>query len=389
MTSRILNRLLFCSMVIMLSCIDDYEPENYSYENMMVVDGSISNAQGPYFVRLSLSSRPSDPRFIAVEGASVKILDNQGSTFLLEEKEPGVYQTDPSLTGIAGMAYKLAIVTASGVSYDTDFEELKVPVAIDTVFHEVETHQEANYDYDIYGYGFYVNTELANEEEGYFKWDLEATYQYQSEYTIRWYFDGELHWFHGPDSLYNCWKTEKINSIYVSATNGLSEPAVIGFPLNFVSTETRELSVRYSLLVKQLTISKSAYDFWSEIRKQNGGDWSLYSTQPHFIRGNVYRQDNPDEPVLGYFMVNGVKEFRIFVDRPPPEIPMRYSTCQLSDADFEAYGQMGMMDPVFYPIYAIETPGGVRATPNQNCVDCRRKGGTIEKPEFWIDKNEE
>jgi hypothetical protein len=89
--------------------------------------------------------------------------------------------------------------------------------------------------------------------------------------------------------------------------------------------------------------------------------------------------------VVGYFMVSSIDELRIFVDRPPPGVPIRYPVCNLTEADFEAYGDMGMMDPVLYPLYAIETPGGRRALPHQDCVDCRRKGGTIQKPSFWID----
>jgi len=315
MTTRILQILFVCFLTGMVSCIDSYDPEITTYENLLVVDGNISNEPGPYIVRLSLSSSVADPQFIPVVNATIKILNNLGDIFLLSETEPGIYQTDPTATGVVGRSYKIEVITATGKVYYSHFEEIKKPVAIDTVFHEIVTRQHADYDYDLYGYEFLVNTEVAEDHETYFKWDLEATYQYQSEYTIRWYYDGVLHWFHGPDSLYNCWKSNKINSIYISATNALSEPIVSMFPLNFVSTETREISVRYSLLVKQRSISKEAYTYWNEVKKQNGGGSSLYSTQPYFIRGNVFNQADPEEPVLGYFMVNGGDEVRTFVDR--------------------------------------------------------------------------
>jgi hypothetical protein len=386
MMSRLSNILLALLVISLMSCIDDFDPVINSYQNLLVVDGGFSNEPGPHTVRLSLSTRVSDPGFIPVVNASVKITDNLDNIIFLDETEPGIYQTDEEVSGVIGRSYTLEVITASGKTYVSETEKLTQPVEIDTVYHETVTRQETGYDYDLYGYEFYVNTRQADNPESYLKWDLEATFQYQSEYTIRWYFDGALHWFHGPDSLYNCWKSHRINTIFTSSTNVLTNPVIDGFPLNFVSTETRELSVRYSLLVKQRTISETANAYWEETRKQNGGEWSLYVTQPHYIMGNITNINNPDEQVLGYFMVNGVDEMRIFVDRPPPEVPMRYLRCVLTEADFQAYGEMGMMDPVFYPLYAIETNGGRRATPHQDCVDCRRKGGTIEKPSFWIDE---
>ncbi len=370
---------------LLVSCIDDYDPKVSSYENLLVVDGLFSNEPGPHIVRLSLSSNMADPQFVPVTGATVNIHDNLGNVMVLTEIAAGIYATEASAAGVVGRFYSVEIQTASGKYYVSEPERLNDPVEVDTVYHAIVTREDPEKDYSLYGYEFYVNTREADKPEQYLKWDVEATYQYQSDYTIRWYFDGELHWFHGPDSLFNCWKTNKIHAIYTAGTNNLTNPVINGFPLNFVSTETRQLSVRYSLLVKQRTISRQAYDYWVELRKQNGSNASLYSSQPHFIKGNLLNPDDPEERVLGYFLVNGVDRMRIFVDRPPQEVPMRYPLCSLSERDFEAYGQMWMMDPVYYPLYAIETPGGRRAMPNQDCVDCRRKGGTIEKPDFWID----
>ena len=66
---------------------------------------------------------------------------------------------------------------------------------------------------------------------------------------------------------------------------------------------------------------------------------------------------------LGYFHVAGISEKRIFVDRPLALVKFHYSICDLDDADVEAYSQMGMADPVLYPLFAVESPGGRRATP--------------------------
>lgn len=386
MMTRTKNILfLVLGSFLILACIEEFNPEINNYENMLVVDGGISDQEGPHTVRLSLTSSVANPEFIPVDDAEVWVVDDMGNRIPFMETEPGTYQSNASIKGVVGRAYKIEVQTAGGKSYDSEFELMKTPIGIDTVYHEIVIRQESGYDYDLYGYEFYVDTKPGEERENYFKWDLDATYQYQSEYTIRWYYDGELKWFHGPDSLFNCWKSYKVGSIFVAGTSALSDPVIIKYPFHFVSTESRLLSVRYSLMVKQHNISREAFEYWQEVNKQNGDDATLYATQPHFIRGNVYNIADPDELVVGYFTVSSLDEMRIFVDRPPYYVPMRYPVCTLSEADFMAYGDLFRMDPSYYPIYAIETNGGRRAVPNQNCVDCRRKGGTIEKPGFWID----
>ena len=128
----------------------------------------------------------------------------------------------------------------------------------------------------------------------------------------------------------------------------MTTPKIDRYALHYINTQTRQLSVRYSLLVKQYTIGKEAYVFWNGLEEQNSDQESLYTSQPYQINGNVKNIDNNTEPVLGYFLVAGVSEKRIFVDRPKYPILLRYSVCLLNEADFESYGQLGMADPVSY-----------------------------------------
>ena len=120
------------------------------------------------------------------------------------------------------------------------------------------------------------------------------------------------------------------------------------------------------------------------MRKQNDDQGGLYTNQPYQIRGNVSNQDNPNEPVLGNFTVASVTEKRIFVDRPWL-LPMYYPVCEITEVDIENFATIYLSPPQSWPVYATITLGGTPALPNQECMDCRKEGGTIEKPEFWTD----
>ena len=100
----------------------------------------------------------------------------------------------------------------------------------------------------------------------------------------------------------------------------------------------------------------------------------------------MINRDDPDEPVLGYFMVAGHAQRRIFVNRPPATIPFYYPICELGDGDFDAYKYIRWTDHNTWPLYVTEDITGANALPPQKCIDCTKKGGSIIKPEFWLDE---
>jgi hypothetical protein len=110
----------------------------------------------------------------------------------------------------------------------------------------------------------------------------------------------------------------------------------------------------------------------------------LYSKQPFQIRGNISNIADSKEIVLGQFMVAGVSEKRVFVDKPPAPVKMRFPKCEFTDDVYQNFGAIFEFPPSSWPMFATRGPKG-NALPNQWCMDCRESGGVIEKPDFWID----
>ncbi|MBE0655910.1 MAG: DUF4249 family protein, partial [Bacteroidales bacterium] len=206
------------------------------------------------------------------------------------------------------------------------------------------------------------------------------------DYKIYFYYDGKLHDFPKPDSLETCWLTQSIYAVYTSSTVGLNEPKISNFPLHYVSFDNRDFSIRYSLLVEQLTISGKAQKYWYEVADQNTSGGDLYTRLPYQVRGNIVNVRDASEIVLGYFQVAGSDVRRIFLDRPAPPVNMYYSFCELSEANYQDYGWMFIVnDWREWPKYVTVDLAGTRAVPEPYCIDCREKGGTIVKPNFWED----
>lgn len=374
--------------LVLSTCEDRFTPElDSKYENVLVVEGEITNAPGPYTVKLSSSVSFETSQAIPISGYHVKIIDDRGNEETLAETQKGIYTTSSGgLQGEIGRQYKITIISTDGREYTSDFVELRPPPAIDTVFAKVEYIVNNDLPYDLAGYQFYVNTQTPPDEETYYLWRLNATYKYASDLLIRWMFDGALHPFPNSDSLRYCWLTKNIYTYFLFNSENLNSSTIQDFPLHFVAVDVRDLSIRYSLLTTQYSLSKDAYVFWSNVKEQNENLNDLYTTQPFQIRGNINNVHNISEPVLGYFTVAGKSEKRIFVNRPEAPVVMQYGECKLVEQDYMNFGALFLTSPAEWPQYATFDNNGVSAYPPQECLDCREKGGTIVKPDFWTDQ---
>ncbi len=371
-------------MFVCTSCVEVYFPDIEKYENVLVVEGMITDESGPYIIKLSVSSQISKSEYTPYPYAEVIIFDDVGNSETLTENNPGEYSTaTDGIQGVVGRKYKIQIKTPDNKIYSSDFEKLIAAVEIDSVYANIEYRQSLNLPYDLVGLQFYVDTKLATTDTNYYMWRLESTYEFNSSFLISHIYDGVLKPNYNCDTLYTCWKTDVLGDIIVSNTVNLSEPKITGFPLNYVSTEDRDLSIRYSLLVKQFTITEKVYDFWHRIEDLNSGQGALFSSLPYQIRGNIHCETDEEEPVLGYFMAAGISEKRIFVDRP--ELVFHYWQCYLTRADYEAFGYIRWTGPEIWPLYVTTSISGRKALPHQDCIDCTRKGGTVSMPEFWIE----
>ena len=374
---------------LLSSCEEEFMPDlGNKYESLLVVDGLITNNPGPYIIKLSLTTSVENPVYIPLKNCELKISDDAGNEETLTETGEGVYSTKPGgIVGTIGRSYKLTIHRPDGRTYESDFDELLPPIAIDTIYPLIEYKPNDNFPFPVPGYQFYISSLPANNQDHYLRWEMEQTFEYNVDFRIYYYYDGELHDFPDHDSLQYCWKTNQVRSIFTTTTSGLSESSIQNYPLHYIAFDNRIFSIKYSLLVYQLTISEASYNFWRDVKEQNTEGGTLYTHLPYQIRGNVYNTGDKSEPVAGYFQVAGEDAVRIFVDRPPATVPMYYTFCELTEADYHEYGNMFRFhDPKDWPKYVTVDANGGRAVPNKLCSDCRELGGTIVKPYYWEDK---
>lgn len=382
---------LFVFSVALSSCVEEFEPDlGNQNSKMLVVDGEINQGTGNAEVTLSYSTSVDLSVFDPATLFKVSITDDLGNEVELSHIGFGTYlDKSNEFIALAGRSYKLQLKSLEdGKEYESSWERLPQPVEIDEIYTEFEFQENEDVNHTLEGIRFYLNTAEFNTDSTCFRWELIETYKYIAQYSLFYIYNGSLESTTAFDSLKTCYKTQTVEERFNRGTSDLDVNRLTGFPLNYVSTESDRLLERYSLLVRQKVISQQANDFWNDVATITSNEASLFTTQPFQIKGNIKNVNDEAEIVLGYFEASAVSEKRIFVDKPSNlEFYDQEPFCELITEDvqsvLEGYSQ------VDYPLYctAISQNGFMKIafSVNQSCVDCRKKGGKISVPEFWID----
>ena len=267
-------------------------------------------------------------------------------------------------------------MTAEGSVYESRYETLLACPPVHNVYYEVEKTGTADPEKNIYGIQFYTDLVVHDGYPKNYRWELEETWEYHTEYLIRYYLSYMNLYDLGltTDSLNFCWSSNPIHEIYTGTIAHVTEDSLARIPLRYVSNETSRLTVKYSLLIKQYALSDTAYEYWYQLQKQNQEAGGLYETQPQQIHGNISNINNEDETVLGNFNVSGLAEKRVFVSERFNFFPESHNCVPWK--------------PLFWPpnkgpIWVILDLKEGLLLAKQECFDCTKSGGTTEKPDFW------
>jgi hypothetical protein len=183
-----------------------------------------------------------------------------------------------------------------------------------------------------------------------------------------------------PDySNFVCYKTDKLKDVFVLSTEGFSAKNYSKYTLHFVKDQTQILQHKYSLLVKQYSLTESAYNYWENLRKNNQETVDLFGKQPANVKGTIYNMNDTTDTALGYFGVSSVQTKRIIV---LPIEGLKFD---------QVYRCRALVIEVIFPedrpfyFARDQDPNGVwfvgEARPE--CIFCTMLGGTTEKPPYW------
>ena len=363
-------------LIITFSCREPFTPEIDRYENILVIDGLITDQEGPYVVKLTRSFAFDESFPAPEEGALVRIMDEDNVMYECPEDEAGIYKSNDSFRGKIGSSYKLLVSTSDQQNYESDWVELRDVPKIDSISHEIQVRSTSDPNQSVYGMEIKVNTHDDLDQTRYYRWEWVETWEILTPITSSFY----------PDEV-RCWQTAGSGVISIGTSEHLTHDIIEDYPIYYVSTENNKLRIKYSILVNQYALSREAYSYWKSLQDITMNTGTLFDPTPAMVTGNISNISDPEIPVLGIFQASALKQERIFIDRSEIpkslDIPSGYSSCNFFDivdsVEIDYYSSRG------FPLAEIYTLAGVDHyifTNSEMCFRCTLSGSN-QKPEYW------
>jgi len=366
---------VFIVSLIILGCVKEFIPEINESPYRVVVDGLITNQPEGYTIRLSWSNSVRETTSVPLTRCIVTVHDDLGNVFQFRESStPGTYNSDmTTFQGVVGRTYTLHIDTKNATpkhySYESFPVEMKPVPPIDSLFYEKVLIKEGSLErVATEGCQIYLNTYDPELDCRFFRWDYTENWKCQIPYA----------------NVVNriCWISNNSNSINIKNTASLSESQIYRHPILFISNETDRLSIRYSIIVNQYSISKNEFLYWDDIRKITDNVGGLYDIIPYSLAGNLFCIEDPDEQVLGFFSVSARTSKRIYVDEFFSGLEnIYYPECL--DVQLDVYSKPFSGQNEWWWIIEYY---GLWITYHKWCADCTARGTTI-RPYFWEDQS--
>jgi hypothetical protein len=389
MINRNIKILLgFFFLLLLWRCKQRYDsPYLPPVKGYLVVEGFIAGNAPTQFVLSRVIHLPGDSAIPAVTNAKVQVEGTDNSIYPLTETGAGVY-TANTLPLNPSTRYRLRISTADGQTYLSDTVAYKVSPPIDSI----------NWAQGSDGVTIYANTHDPANATRYYQWSYAETWEYTSAEFSSYKFVPNSR-SNGKDSvllradseyIYTCWNGDSSTSLLLGSSTKLAQDVIYRQKLQFIPRASVQLSVLYSIIVRQYALSQDAYNFLSLMKSNTESLGSIFDAQPSQLVGNIHNLARSDDPVIGWVSAGTVQQQRIYINR--------------SNLDNWGYSfECGQKDTLVYddptskyidqflqggsgiPIERVYGPFGFLGWSSNfaGCVDCRAQGGQTKKPSFW------
>lgn len=369
-----LKILFMLAILLLIGCKESFNPKVTSTNtNLLVVEGFINTGTDSTFIKLSRTVVIADKNTANPEtGATVTIESEANESYPLKEEITGVYNAPP-LNLNAIKKYRINIKTAKGVNYLSSFVEVKVSPPIDNVGYEIRSN----------GVQLHVSTHDSNNKTIFYRWEFEDAWIFYAKNRSNLIYklgQGIVSRQATLENIYQCWGNGKSNTIILGSSAKLSQDVIHQSPLILIPSNSEKLEEKYSILVKQYALTKEAYDFWENLRKNTESLGSIFDAQPSQLTGNVHNSADAAEPVIGFIGAGTIQRQRIYVtkDKFPNWTATFPYDCGTPEEVLPAFFYR-FNDGTFIPLEY--TPNGITGT-RRECADCTLRGAN-KKPNFW------
>jgi len=297
MNIKQLTGLVFMGITAGWGCKKLYAPPAITANNnYLVVEGVIAAGQDSTIIKLSRTVNVSGTTTVNPErNATVTVQDDQNVSYNLLQIDTGRYGAPPLNLDIS-RKYRLNISTADGQTYSSDYVPVKVTPPIDSVYYKI---QSTTIDYynkiQSSGLVIYADTHDPSNNTRYYRWDYTETYIYQTDVESNFIFDptnpDTLKWSRRrmpAEQIHTCYITTNSSAIKVNTSAVLSGDVIANNAITQIPSTSEKVLHRYSIVVRQYALTKDAYNFWVQLKKNTQQIGTVFDAQPSANTTNLH-----------------------------------------------------------------------------------------------------
>ncbi|GAB3953367.1 hypothetical protein GCM10028805_36950 [Spirosoma harenae] len=340
-----------------VACVDPEDLLVHGTNDILVIDGTITNLAEAQTIRLSRSKAdPLTGRFgtLPITKASVEVVVDSTQVIPAHETEPGTYQLPVDFKGQLSHAYQLRFTLWEGTRYQST-QQVMVDVApINRVYARFNPvslpPSEALAGFFRAGYDVYLDTQDPIHQPNYYRWDWKLWEKqnwcrscgmgvYSVNNVVKNYSSGGIRYYTAGDSLFE-------NCFY--PPNEPGQPALDTYFVYYYECRTQCWAIfsSYSLQlfsdrytdgnlvngqlvghipyyqhapclveIRQASLPASAYQYYKQVADQTQKTGTLVDAPPSVLSGNVRNISSQTEGVVGYFTASAVSAKRYWLDR--------------------------------------------------------------------------
>ena len=293
--------------VVLISRMQQVESDS----TVNVREDRLFNANTPFILRNGLSPD-------LETGASVTVSSSAGVQYSFEESAPGVYESLEAFGAEQGLSYRLQVRTREGKEYQSTPMQTPQEAILDTLYAERIVS-----DLGTEGMAIYTDATGPANTAGFLRYTYEETYQIIApnwtplEFEI--ISEGNPGFGEPPvvatvqrareDRV--CYRSDPATGILLVNSGDLENGEIRRNLIRFLGRNNPIIAHRYSILVRQLVISRQSYSFYERLRNFAANDDLFSQVQPGPIEGNISGLDNSDL-VIGFFDVVTETSRRLF-----------------------------------------------------------------------------
>jgi hypothetical protein len=328
MWTRLKNHIiLLLSFVIINSCIEPIDLDIDRQGRQLVVFGHIDDGSGPFFVQLQRTTAIPF-QFQPETGARITLHDDLGNEgrFFSSNDEGKYFYNEFTMPIESGRSYFIRIRTAGREFYESEPEYI-------TPF-EAQSQVEVEFDRVAVNTGSFdavvnknmmlisASTILENPNTDYYL-------RYYPTQTFRFdptNFPDNFNTVPPPCYVIRPVQPERLTLYSSRESQGLEVPSI------FLGRQEIDYAfiTRNIISVETHAMTPEAYEYWRKVGILLNNTGSIFDTPPAAIQGNIFKVDDPEEEVLGYFEATNVhfsrvEKWRSAFPYPVPEDPCVYS----------------------------------------------------------------